>query len=499
MRDGDKAVGARRREGRSGRSTQALPLDMAPEDFRALGHRLVDRLADFLAELPSRPVAPDVTPEAVREALGRGTLPEEGREPAAELERAFSLLVSYSRLTAHPRQWGYIIGSAAPVGALADLVAATLNANVVAWASAPMATEIELQAVAWLGELLGYPVAAGLFTSGGNAANFLGFLAARRARAGWNVRAEGVRAGPRLRVYVSRETHTWIEKAADAFGLGTDAVRWIDTDGHARMDPAALERAIDADLAAGEHPFLIVGTAGTVSTGAVDPLPRLAAIARRRGLWFHVDGAYGAPAILAEDAPPDLAGLREADSLAVDAHKWLHAPLEAGCTLVRDPRALADAFAYHPPYYASFADGEDLVNFHELGLQNSRAFRAFKVWLALASAGRRGYAELVARDLALARRLHERLAASPEIEALTRGLSIVTFRYAPAGVAGAALDDLNRALVARVHRSGEAYVSHAQVDGRFALRACITNFRSREADVDALPGIVRRLGAGLAR
>lgn len=475
----------------------AAPLDLAPEDFRALGHRLIDRLADYLGALPRLPVAPDVSPAQVREALGEAGLPETGGDAGPLLERALALLVGYNRLTAHPRQWGYIIGAAAPAGALADLIAATVNTNPVAWASAPMATEIECQAVRWVGELLGYPAGGGLFTSGGNAANFVGFLAARRARADRDVRRRGV--GGKLTLYVSRETHTWVEKAADLFGLGTEAIRWIATDTGARMDPAALEAAIEADAAAGRTPFLVVGTAGTVSTGAVDPLPRLAAIARAHGLWFHVDGAYGAPAIVAEGTPDDLAGLRQADSLAVDAHKWLHAPLEAGCALVRDRRHLVDTFAYHPPYYArESAANEALVNFHEMGPQNSRAFRALKVWVGLASAGREGYRAMIAHDLAMARRLHQRLAATPGIEALTLGLSIVTFRYAPEGVAAAAVDEINRALVSRIQRSGEAYVSNALVGGRFALRACITNFRTTEADVDALPGIVCRLGEALA-
>ncbi|MCH7930988.1 MAG: aspartate aminotransferase family protein [Proteobacteria bacterium] len=481
------------------------PIALSSDEFRALGYRLVDRIAEFLETLPERPVMSEVTPAGVRALLGQGPMPEDGADPAMIIDEAASLIIDHNRLTGHPRQWGYIIGSAAPLGALGDLLAGAVNPNVVSWPSSPMATEIELQAVRWIADLLGYPAdCGGLFTSGGNTANFIGFLAARRARADWDVRAAGIGDARRLRVYVSRETHTWIEKAADLFGLGTDAIRWIETDGALRMDVAALERQIDEDQANGDRPFLVVGTAGTVSTGAVDPLPALAALCRERGLWFHVDGAYGALAIVAPDAPDALSGLREADSIAVDAHKWLYAPLEGGCALVRDRKTLRDTFSYRPPYY-SFPDDADesLTNFHECGLQNSRGFRALKVWMILRQLGRKQYARLVARDIGHARELHQRLDEAPDIEAVTQALSITTFRYAPGDLAPATeavesyLDDLNAALLTRIQRSGEAYLSNAVVDGRFLLRACITNFRTTRDDVRALPEIVTRLGGEL--
>ncbi len=483
----------------------AAPIALSADEFRALGHRLVDRIAEFLATLPERPVMPEVTPAGVRALLGQGPLPEDGADPARLIDEAASLIIDHNRLTGHPRQWGYIIGSAAPLGALGDLLAGAVNPNVVSWPSSPMATEIELQAVRWIADLLGYPTdCGGLFTSGGNTANFIGFLAARRAKTDWDVRAAGIGDARRLRVYVSQETHTWIEKAADLFGLGTDAIRWIATDGALRMDVVALERQIDEDHANGDRPFLVVGTAGTVSTGAVDPLPELAALCRERDLWFHVDGAYGALAIVAPDTPDELSGLREADSIAVDAHKWLYAPLEAGCALVRDRKMLRDTFSYRPPYYHYPDDADEaLTNFHDYGLQNSRGFRALKVWLILRQLGRKEYARLVARDIEHARELHRCLAATQGIEVVTQALSITTFRYAPGDLASASeavgsyLDDLNAALLTRIQRSGEAYLSNAVVDGRFLLRACITNFRTRLGDVRALPEIVTRLGREL--
>ncbi len=486
----------------------AMPLDMSPEEFRAAGHALVDVLADFIASVPGRPAAPDVSPGAVRALLGDAALPERGTPAEQLFSEAARLLFANTRLNGHPRYWGFIIGSPAPIGALADLMASVVNANVVAWNGAPMPTEIERQAVRWIAELLGYPTdCGGLFVSGGNMANFVGFLAARRAKAGWAVRSQGMAApgAPPLRVYVSDQTHTWIQKAADLFGLGTDAIRWIPSDARCRMDVAALEQRIREDAARGERPFLVVGSAGTVSTGAVDPLPEMAALAREHDLWFHVDGAYGAPAVAVPDAPAALRGLREADSVAVDAHKWLYVPLEAGCVLVRDARSLRETFSYTPPYYHYYAHpGEEVVNFHEYGPQNSRGFRALKVWLALRQAGRARYAEAIARDMALAATLYEILQGEADFEAATLGLSIATFRYVPADLAARPeaegyLNELNAELMARVQRGGEAYLSNAVVDGRFLLRACITNFHSTAEDVRALPGIVRRHAEALDR
>jgi glutamate/tyrosine decarboxylase-like PLP-dependent enzyme len=301
-------------------------------------------------------------------------------------------------------------------------------------------------------------------------------------------------------VYVSQETHTWIQKAADISGMGTDAVRWIAVDDSFRMDVGALREQIAADIAAGDRPVLVVGTAGTVSTGAVDPLAELAAVCREFDLWFHVDGAYGALAAVLPDAPRELAALGQADSVAVDPHKWLYAPIEAGCTLVRDPKLLRDAFAYHPPYYHF---GTEAINYFDLGPQNSRGFRALKVWLALQQIGREGYAGLIGRDVALAAELFAQVGRYPELEALTQSLSIATFRFAPEELRGGGTDAeayltrLNSELLTRLQNSGEAYLSNAVVRGKFALRACIVNFRTLSTDVEALPPLVVRLGAEL--
>jgi aromatic-L-amino-acid decarboxylase len=478
---------------------RTAPIAMTGAGFRAAGHQLVDQIAGWLERMPDGPVVRDESPADLRRVLhaDRG-LPAAGSDPAALLGDAADLLFNHSLFNGHPRFFGYITSSPAPIGALADLLAAAVNQNVGAWRLSPLATEIEAQTVRWIAELSGFPVdAGGLLVSGGNMANLVCFLAARSAKT--DVRKTGLRSmtAP-LRVYASTETHTWIQKAADLSGLGTDAIRWIATDHQQRMDAAALDAQIEADRQGGEVPFLVVGTAGTVSTGAVDPLAEIAAVCRRHDVWFHVDGAYGALAARAEGAPESLRGLAEADSLAVDPHKWLYTPLEAGCVLVRRRADLLRAFSYHPSYY-HFDD--EVTNYFEYGPQNSRGFRALKVWLGLRQAGLAGCLAMIADDMRLARRLHELVQAHPDFDALTQQLSITTFRYVPPDLRGSPsaeteeyLQRLNQDLLTRVERSGEAFLSNAVVGGRFALRACIVNFRTSMADIEMLPPLLARLG-----
>ena len=474
------------------------PLNIGSDQFRTAGHQLVDRIADFFDSLPQQPVTPGESPSTIRQALGaERLLPGHGADPAELLNHAAALLFDHSLFNAHPRFWGYVTSSAAPIGALGELLAATVNPNCGAWLLSPMASEIEAQTIRWIAEMLKYPTdCGGLFVSGGNMANIVCFLAARQAKAGGDVRTRGVE-GTRLRAYCSTETHTWIQKAADIAGLGTDAVRWIAVDREMRIEMDALRAQICADLAAGDKPFMVIGNAGTVSTGAVDPLPELAALCHELDLWFHVDGAYGGFAAVAPDAPAAFSGLSECDSIAVDPHKWLYAPLEAGCALVRDVSKLRDAFSYHPPYYHF---GVEAVNYFDLGPQNSRGFRALKVWLALQQVGRDGYVQMISDDIRLSRAMYERIAHYPELEALTQGLSITTFRYVPQHLkrideqAESYLNDLNRELLTRLQQGGEAYLSNAIIGGKYALRACIVNFRTTLEDVEALLPIIVRIG-----
>ena len=478
---------------------RTAPIEMKADDFRVVGHHLVDRIADFLDSLPSRPLTSGESPAEIRDALNAShQLPDLGTDPDKLIASAADLLFDHSLFNSHPRFWGYITAAAAPIGILGDLLASAVNQNTGAWFLSPMASEIEAQTVRWIAELLGFPTdCGGLLVSGGNMANIVCFLAARQAKAGWDVRAMGLHEQPPLLIYGSKETHTWVQKAADMSGIGTDNIRWIPTRKDLSMDTAQLQNQIRADKEAGKHPFIVIGTAGSVSTGAIDHLSEIAKICREENVWFHVDGAYGGFAAMLPDALPELRALSEADSIAVDPHKWLYAPLEAGCALVRDPEKLREAFAYHPPYYHF---GVEAINYLDYGPQNSRGFRALKVWLALQQVGRKGYEQMLSDDIGMAKALYELVASQPELEAFTQSLSITTFRYVPRDLKNADekteeyLNQLNTELLTRLQNSGEAYVSNAVIEGRFALRACIVNFRTSLADIEALPEIVLRIG-----
>lgn len=480
---------------------RTAPIEMQPEDFRTIGYRLVDRITEFLESLPTRPVTTGEAPPAIRQALDSSRrLPDDGADPAQLMDRAANLVFDHSLYNSHPRFWGYITASAAPIGILGDFLASAVNPNTGAWFLSPMASEIEAQTIRWIAELLGFPATCGgLLVSGGNMANIVCFLAARQAKAGWDVRATGLQAedARRLRIYCSKETHTWVQKAADMTGIGTDNIRWIPTGEDLQMDVTILRDQIRADREAGDQPFIVIGTGGSVSTGVIDNLPEIAKICREEDLWFHVDGAYGGFAAMLPEASAELRGLSEADSVAVDPHKWLYAPLEAGCALVRDPEKLREAFAYHPPYYHF---GVEAINYLDFGPQNSRGFRALKVWLALQQVGRKGYEQMLADDIRLAKDLYDLVEQQPEIEALTHSLSITTFRYTPADLKSGSekseeyLNQLNTELLTRLQNSGEAYISNAVIDGKFALRACIVNFRTSVEDIQALPEIVLRMG-----
>jgi aromatic-L-amino-acid/L-tryptophan decarboxylase len=484
----------------SGRRT---PIELDAETFAAIGHRLVDDVAALLEGMRTRRLTPGASPEDIRSTLNADTpLPENGTDPAELVRHTTELLLEHSLYNGHPRFFGYITAGAAPIGMLGDLLASAVNPNLGGWSLSPMASEMEDQAVRWIADLVGFPAGGdGILVSGGNVANMLGFWAARAAKAGWDVRESGLRAAEArlLRAYCAKGTHTWIHKAADLSGLGVDSIRWVDTDAQGRMDLDALRVLIDADLASGDRPFIVVGTGGSVSTGAVDPLPALRALCDELDLWLHVDGAYGAFAAAAPNAPDDLRALAQADSVALDPHKWLYAPLESGCTLVRDPTALLAAFSYRPDYYHF---QQEAKNFFDHGIQNSRGFRALKVWLQLKQVGRSGYARMIAEDIELARRFHDIADAQDELEALGTALSITTYRYVPPGLrhrkseetVAAYLNALNQEVQSRMELGGEAFVSNAVLGDVYALRMCIVNFRTTLEDVVALAQITARLG-----
>jgi aromatic-L-amino-acid decarboxylase len=480
---------------------------MPPEQFRQLGHSLIDAIADFYSRLPTAPTASPLLPDAMRKVVGARKLPEKGTDIAPVLEDFGKTFFQHSTHNGSPRFWGYITSSGAPIGALADLLASAVNPNCGAWALSPIATEIENECIRWLADFMGLPgVWDGIVVSGGNMANIVAFIAARKAKASWDIRAKGLTAAESKRfvLYGSAETHTWISKAADICGMGTDAVRWIETDDAHRLRPDVLRKQIVADRALGLFPFMVCGTAGSVGTGAIDPLDEIAKICKEFDLWFHVDGAYGAPAVALEDASGDLKALRLADSIAIDPHKWLYAPLEAGCTLVRRRDDLHDAFASKPSYY-QFDDneGQEVKNYYEYGPQNSRGFRALKIWLGFQQSGASGYRRMIADDIELARRLHDFVGREPLLEQGTQSLSITTFRFVPADLRKRAmqpgqvtdyLNELNARIATALRLSGKAFVSNAHFGERYMLRACIVNFRTTLADVELLPKLIVEIG-----
>ena len=483
---------------------------MSPEKFRQLGHSLIDDIADFLGQLPGTPTASPLLPDAMRATLGKANLPEQGTDIAPVIEKFSRLFFDHSTHNGSPRFWGYITSSAAPISALADLLAAAVNPNCGAWALSPIATEIENESIRWLAEFLGLSGKwDGVLVSGGNMANIVGFYVARKAKATWDIRAKGVAHadGRRLVLYGSSEIHTWIYKAADMGGLGTEAIRKIPTDSNLRMRADALRAQIVADRNAGLEPFMVVGTAGSVGTGVTDPLPEIARICKEFNLWFHVDGAYGAPAVALEDAGADLKGLRLADSIAIDPHKWLYNSIEAGCLLTRHSNALHEAFAFKPPYY-QFDDneGQEVKNYFEYGPQNTRGFRALKIWLGFQQSGAAGYRRMIADDIQLAHRLYDFIGEEDLLEQGTVELSIATFRYVPDDLRRRSrgdakvtdyLNELNARIATALRLSGKAFVSNAHIEDRYMLRACIVNFRTTLDDVKLLPKLIVEIGNDL--
>jgi len=477
------------------------PIEINKKEFQELGYQLIDKIADFMDSIDEKPVTTTKSPSELQKLLGDNSLPEEATPAAELLFKTTNLLFNNSLLNGHPKFLGYITSSAAPLGALADLLAATINPNVGAQILSPIATEIEKQTIKWLAEFIGVsPSYGGILVSGGNMANFTAFLAARTAKAPKTIKEYGIsNTSDKLTIYCSKTTHTWVEKAAILFGLGTRSIRWIQTTSSNKIDVEFLEATIKEDIKNGCKPLMVIGTAGDVSTGVVDNLKDLSNIAKEYNLWFHIDGAYGIPAAVIPSLRSMFEGVSEADSIALDPHKWLYSPLEAGCTLVKDPQHLIDTFSSHPEYYNfSSTEGETAQNYYEFGLQNSRGFRALKVWMTLQQVGRSGYEKLISEDIELAEFLFLLANNHEELEAMTQNLSIATFRYVPGNLKSSLeenyLNRLNEAILNELQTGGEIFLSNAIVHEKYCLRACVVNFRTSKKDIEEIVEIVIREG-----
>ncbi len=480
-------------------------LDWDPERSRVFGDRALDLWQELLERLPDLPVSGRWTAKEVHEAVAID-VPDEPMSEEALFAYLHDVVFDWSEFSGHPRFMAYVSGAGTIPGAAADLIAAGLNANLGGWQLSPAASEIELHLTRWFAtELFGFPEGSGgLVLSGGAMANFVGLKTARDHRAGWNVRAEGLAGHPPLVMYMSSETHVVSSRGADMLGIGTEGVRKIPVVDDYRIRTDALRAAIEADRAAGRRPFAVVASAGTVSTGAVDPLPEIADICAEQELWMHVDAAYGGPALLADDLRPSFSGIERADSVAFDPHKWLYTPLTGGCLVVRRMAALAESFDADASYIVQ--DKEYTQHGLDLGRhgpQFSRGFWALKVWVSLLAHGRRAYARRISHDAALARYMGARAEERPEFElAAPVGLSICCFRYVPPGLPegedrDAYLDDLNHRLMTEIQLDGRVYISNAVLSERFVLRACIVNFRTEADDVDAVLDVAAELGAAL--
>ena len=406
-------------------------------------------------------------------------------------------IMDLSRHNGHPRFFGYVASPSTPVGAYADLIASALNSNITCWRSGSAGTEIERLVVRWLGALIDYDRdAKGLLTSGGSMANMIALLIAHRRKSGVDTSRQGLwNSGPPMTLYASEEVHLSIAKAADILGFGRDQVRVIACDERQRMRVDLLRQKIEADRREGLRPFCVVGSAGTVNTGVVDPLAELADVAAEFDLWFHVDGAYGAPGSLDERKKHLFAGLERADSVSLDPHKWLYVPVDAGCLLFHDANAARAPFSAEDADYIKthgYAD-EEAFAFWDYGVELSRRFRALKVWMTLQYYGSRRIAAAISEDIALAAYLGELVSNADDFELLAPvELSICCFRYVPrSGMSDEELDRVNERVMELVQKGGRAYLSNATVNGKFALRACITNFRTTKADIEETVVAVR--------
>lgn len=455
------------------------PLEISPDQFRRLAERVTRLAAEYLENLDSHRISPATNgDETVR--LFHDALSEEGMG-----ESALAGLPDLMRLSRaqNGRFFGYVLGSGEPVGAAGDLLASVLNQNVTAWRSGPAAVTIEKTVVGWLAQAIGCPDFRGHLTGGGSSANLMGLAMAREARASSN--EMGIMPG--MVVYASDEVHMSIPKSVALLGIGRDNLQLIRTDAFFRMIPGQLDERISQDKAAGKTPVAVVASAGTVSTGAIDPLSQIAEIAHSHGAWFHVDGAYGALAAIADRKKFE--GMERADSISLDPHKWLYQPLDCGCLLYQSPEAAQKTFAHTGEYARSLtADPVEGFAFFEESMELSRRFRALKLWISLRYHGLAAFRESIAKDLAQARRLADSIKNESQLELLAPvELSAVCFRHRGAGgLSGEGLNGFNATLLKRIVERGRIYLSNASIHSKFCLRACIVNHRTKDSDIDSV-------------
>jgi glutamate/tyrosine decarboxylase-like PLP-dependent enzyme len=468
-------------------------LEPSPDDIRDWGNSVTEFMSQYLGELRDRPVYRHTSSREIREKLD-ATLPIRGSSFDELLKVFRDSIIPFSRQNAHPRMFGYVQSPGIAIAAFADLLASMLNANLTVWRSAPAPVELERLTIDWIRQILGFNAeAGGLFVSGGSMANFAALAAARQPR---NSSLD------RLRIYASTETHFSIAKAAALLGIGRKNVQHVGVDERFRMRVDDLVVKITADLKAGLVPFCIVANAGTVNTGAVDSLAEIREVANRFQVWMHVDGSYGAFAVLAKSVRELFAGLERADSIALDPHKWLYLPVDIGCVIYRDPQIARTAFTHEAEYTRIIGEeADEAFAYWDYGPELSRRFRALKVWMLLKGVGLGSLSEAIESNIACARYLESMVRASDDFEmAAPVELSIFCFRYVPAQLRGElpeAIDAFNERLLVALQRDGSSYLSNATLNGRFALRGCVLNYRTTLRDMEILLDDLRRVARSL--
>jgi len=478
--------------------TSKVPSEWAwsADELRRIGYRTVDIIVEHLTRLREQPVFRPFPRDLAAGYLDADP-PEEGLTADVILDKFEKEIAPYPFGNGHPRFFGWVNPPPSVIGIFADALAAAMNPSCAGGNHA--AIYVEREVIGWFRRILGFPAEAiGLLVSGGSMAALTALAVARHTKCPFDVRSRGLQSvASRLVVYRSGETHGCHQKAIELLGIGSDNLRTVDHDSSLRLVPAALDAAIRNDVEAGLTPLAVVANAGTVNTGAIDPIDEIAVVCRRHDVWLHVDGAYGAPAVLSERYKSQLSGLEQADSIALDPHKWLYVPVEAGLVLVRNGAAMRAAFSLVPPYLRTDGDIEGVGGppwFSEYGFQQTRGFRALKVWMAVRYHGLAGHRKAIERDIDHARALAEALRAASDFQLFEpQGLSIVCFRYLPRAerVTPEALDTINQLLLTRLQLSGRVFLSSTTIDGRFWLRACFVNPLASDDDVGAILDAVR--------
>ncbi len=480
-------------------SNENLTLD--PQDWQgmqALGHQMIDDLFDYWKGIRDQPTWKPI-PEEVKEFFD-SSIPEKGQAPEEVYSDFQKYIFPYNKGNVHPRFFAWIQGTGTPMGVLADLLASGMNPNVAIGEHSAM--YVDKQVVNWCKQLMNFPTeASGILVSGGSMANITALTVARNSFREENIRSKGLKnASSQLILYCSVETHSCILKAAEIIGLGTDAVRKIGVNEFYEMDTSKLEKQIKEDLENGLLPFCIVGTSGTVNTGAIDPMDELLAISRKYGIWFHVDGAYGALAKLDPKYSSRLQAIEEADSLAFDLHKWLYVPYEVGCALIRDAKKHREAFAFTPNYLLQekrgLSGGLDSINHY--GFELSRGFKALKIWMSLKEHGLEKYAQMIAQNNRQTEYLAKLVSENPELELMAPvSMSITCYRMVKPGYSEDQLRQLNREILLRLQEEGIASPSSTILNGKYTLRIANVNQRTRMEDMDLLIQETLRIGRSI--